>query len=186
MAFFPKYYVFVWRKKKLLTFIANTFFMKWLKLTVYTFVFSAFLFSACEKEAHLQLSEYVSAIIYMTGAQEVPAVTTNATGTIVASYSQYTKTLTYRMTWSGLSGNATAAHIHGIGEAGIVAGVLQDFTNTSNTISKTASGIYNGSLFIDGTKFTEELLLAGKYYMNIHTAANPGGEIRGQLILSKL
>ncbi len=160
--------------------------MKWLKLTVYTFVFSAFLFSACEKEAHLQLSEYASAIIYMTGAQEVPAVTTNATGTIVASYSQYTKTLTYRMTWSGLSGNATAAHIHGIGEAGIVAGVLQDFTNTSNTISKTASGIYNGSLFIDGTKFTEELLLAGKYYMNIHTAANPGGEIRGQLILSKL
>ena len=159
--------------------------MKWINLTAYTLVFSSFFFSACEKEDNLQLSEYASATIYMTGAQEVPAVTTTATGTISATYSQVTKILDYLVAWDGLSGNAAAAHIHGTAETGVAAGVLQDFSNTSNPFPKTVSGYYKGSLFIDGVKFKEEFLLAGKYYVNIHTARNPGGEIRGQLILSK-
>lgn len=160
----------------------NTAYMKWLKLTTLPFIFSTFLFSGCEEEDHLKLGEYASAIITMTGAQEVPAVNTTAVGTIYATYSQFNKTLNYQITWGGLSGNASAAHIHGTAEPGENAGVLQAF---SSFPAKT-SGIYNGSVFIDGVKFKEELLLAGKYYINIHTAANPGGEIRGQIVLSKV
>lgn len=159
--------------------------MKWLKLTAFAFLFSSFTFIACEKEAHLVPAEYASNIIIMNGAQEVPAVATSAVGSIVATYSQYTKVLTYRVTWGGLSGNAVAGHIHGTGEAGINAGVLQDFSNSSTTFPKLPAGIYNGTVVIDGVKLLEEYLLAGKYYINIHTAANPGGEIRGQLILTK-
>ena len=155
--------------------------MRWLKLTAFSFLFSSFLFIACEEESHLVPAEYAGNSIGMTGTQEVPIVTTSATGTIKASYSQFSKTLVYTVTFSGLSGNASAAHIHGTAEQGVNAGVLQTF----NGFPAKAAGTYSGSLLIDGVKFLEESLLAGKYYMNIHTAANPGGEIRGQLVLTK-
>ena len=117
----------------------------------------------------------------MSGSQETPAVTTSATGTIEATYNRLTKTLSYKVTFSGLSGNASAAHIHGLGEAGVAEGVLQSFLG----FPAATSGTYSGSLLIDGVKFKEEYLLGSRYYMNIHTAANGGGEIRGQLVLSK-
>jgi hypothetical protein len=155
--------------------------MKWLKLTAFTFVFTSIAFLSCKEEDYLVPGEFASTNLPMSGAQEVPAVTTGATGTIQATYSQYSKTLNYTVTFSGLSGNAAAAHIHGTGEPGINAVVLQTFAGFP---AKTA-GTYSGSLLIDGVKILEEYLLAGKYYINIHTAANPGGEIRGQLILTK-
>ena len=124
---------------------------------------------------------YYGRALPMTGAQETPPVTTAATGTIEANYNRLTKTLSYKVTFSGLSGNATAAHIHGLGEVGIKADVLQTF----NSFPAKTSGEYSGSLLIDGVKFKEEYLLGSRYYINIHTAANPGGEIRGQLIINK-
>lgn len=161
--------------------------MRLTKLTAFTFLITSFAFNSCSKEEDsLVRHEYGNNAIQMTGSQEVPAVTTAAVGTIQANYSQFTKILTYKITWSGLSGNATAAHIHGTGGPGIVAGVLQNFDQTGNTFPKTASGTYSSSLVVDGVKILEEPILAGEYYINIHTAANPTGEIRGQLVLSKL
>jgi hypothetical protein len=156
--------------------------MKWLKLTALTFLATSFVLTSCKQEENLILHDYVGTSLVMSGAQEVPAVNTAAVGLINATYSQYTKTLNYSVYWSGLSGNATAAHIHGTGEAGVVAGVLQSF----NSFPAKPTGSFNGSLLIDGVKFLEDNLLAGKYYINIHTAANGGGEIRGQLILKQL
>ena len=138
-----------------------------------------FLLSCTDPEEFEKENTYVGTIT-MNGAQETPPVTTSATGTIEATYSKLSKTLSYKVTFSGLSGNATAAHIHGPGEAGIMAGVLQTFTFPAKT-----SGTYSGTLFIDGVKIKEEELIAGRYYINIHTAANPAGEIRGQLALAK-
>jgi hypothetical protein len=155
--------------------------MKWLKLTAFYFLFSSFVFTACKKEDYLIPAEYTGNSLAMSGTQEVPVVTTSATGTIQAKYSQYSKNLTYTVTFSGLSGNAAAAHIHGTADLGINAVPMQTFVGFP---AKTA-GTFSGSLLIDGVKFLEEYLLAGKYYINIHTAANPGGEIRGQLILTK-
>jgi CHRD domain len=156
--------------------------MRWTKLTAFTLLVTSFAFNSCSKEEeYLVRHEYVNNAIQMTGAQEVPAVTTAATGTIEANYSQFTKTLTYKVTWSGLSGNATAAHIHGTAKTGFVAGVLQTFVGFP---AKT-SGTFSGSLLADGVKILEEHILAGEYYINIHTAANTGGEIRGQLNLTK-
>src|SRR6187402_1145559 len=114
----------------------------------------------------------------MSSSQETPPFTSSATGTIDANYSRFTKTLSYKVTFSGLSGPATAAHIHGLGEVGVTAGVLQTFS----PFPAAASGTYSGTLFIDGVKFTEEYLLGSRYYINIHTAAKTAGEIRGQLI----
>lgn len=155
--------------------------MSWTKLTALSLLVSSFAFNSCKEEDYLVLHEYANNGIQMTGAQEVPAVTTAATGLIQATYSQYTKTLTYKVSFTGLSGNAAAAHIHGIGGPGVNATVLQSFLGFP---AKT-SGTFSGSLLADGVKILEEHILAGKYYINIHTAANGGGEIRGQLVLYK-
>ena len=66
----------------------------------------------------------------MTGAQETPPVTTTATGSIDANYNRLTKTLTYSLSFSGLSDSAVAAHIHGLGEPGILSPVanVQQFS----------------------------------------------------------
>jgi hypothetical protein len=117
----------------------------------------------------------------MSSSQETPPFTSTATGSIDANYNRLTKTLSYKVTFSGLSGNATMAHIHGPGEAGVKAVVLQTFVGFP---AKT-SGTYSGTLLADEVKVKEEYILGGRYYINIHTAAKTEGEIRGQLNLAK-
>lgn len=153
--------------------------MRFNKLTATLFL-SSLIFISCDKETYLIPGEYEGTSI-MSGANEVPAVTTTATGTINATYNQNDKFLNYVITFSGLSGNPTGAHIHGLAEIGVNAGVLQSFPKFPSA----TSGTYTGSLLVDGVKIKEEFLLAGKYYANIHTAVNPGGQIRGQIILNR-
>lgn len=117
----------------------------------------------------------------MSGAQEFPAVTTTATGSFDASYNRDSKVLTITVRWQGLSGNATLAHIHGPAAKGANAGVLQNFTPI---LSLTPAGSFSTSFTLNGTNQKEEDLLGGKWYVNIHTAAHPGGEIRGQIELA--
>lgn len=110
-----------------------------------------------------------------SGSQEVPAVTTSATGTISGSLDAQNKSLNYTITWSGLSGDMTGMHLHGPAPAGQNAAVLFPLTTTTGT-SGTVSGTISN---IPDT--TIQHLLNGRIYYNIHTAARPGGEIRGQV-----
>lgn len=137
--------------------------------------------TSCKSTAEVERENIYYGTLTMAGSQEVPAVPTSATGTIVADYNRLTKTLSYSIQFSGLTDSAVAAHIHGLAEPGINAGVLQTFNN----FPRRKAGTYSGSLLIDGVKFTEENLLASKYYMNIHSKTYTGGEIRGQLVLGK-
>jgi len=109
----------------------------------------------------------------LSAANEVPAVTLAGKGTATASLDTSTKTLTWTVDYSGLSGPATAAHIHGPAAAGANAGVLVPFTgDLANPIK--------GSATLTDAQITD--LEAGKMYVNIHTAVNKAGEIRGQLV----
>jgi hypothetical protein len=108
----------------------------------------------------------------LDGKSEVPANTSAATGTADVNYDAATKKITWKLTYSGLTGPATAAHFHGPAEAGKNAGVKVPIANA------TASPI-EGSATLTDEQAAD--LVAGKYYVNIHTAANPGGEIRGQV-----
>lgn len=111
----------------------------------------------------------------MTGAQEVPAVATAALGQGVFNLSLDKKKLMYWVTTDGLSGSIGGAHLH-TGAMGTNGGVSVDLT--SSIMGNSIVGIMDVS-GIAG--FTDDLA-AGNVYLNVHTTANPNGEIRGQLM----
>ncbi len=118
------------------------------------------------------MAETITFKATLNGATEVPAKTTAGTGVGSFTLDTTTKTLTYKVTYSGLSGPATMGHIHGPALPGANAGVVVPFASAASPISGTA-------------KLTDAQIAdleAGKYYANIHTSANPGGEIRGQIV----
>ncbi|MDE2379974.1 CHRD domain-containing protein [Bradyrhizobium sp.] len=109
----------------------------------------------------------------LDGKSEVPATTSGGSGSAQLDYDAASKKLSWTVTYSGLSGPATAAHFHGPAEPGKNAGVAVAIPNAS------ASPVKGEATLTDAQAAD---LLAGKYYINIHTAANPGGEIRGQVV----
>jgi hypothetical protein len=102
-----------------------------------------------------------------------PGITSSGKGAATASLDTATKTLTWTVEYSGLSGPAIAAHIHGPADPGTDAGVVVPFTGNLASPIK-------GSATLTDAQIAQ--LEAGKWYVNIHTAANKGGEIRGQLV----
>ena len=107
------------------------------------------------------------------GTAEVPPVQTAGKGTAAVNVDSATKQVTWRVEYSGLGGPATAAHIHCGAAAGANAGVAVPLgTNLASPIE--------GSAALSDAQLAD--LTAGKCYVNIHTAANKGGELRGQLV----
>jgi hypothetical protein len=103
---------------------------------------------------------------------EVPANASTATGKADLDYDPATKKLSWKLTYSGLSGPATAAHFHGPAEAGKNGGVAVAIPNAGTSPVE-------GSATLTDAQAAD--LTSGKYYVNVHTQANPGGEIRGQV-----
>ena len=108
----------------------------------------------------------------LSGKSETPPNTSAGTGTADIDYDPATKKLSWKITYSGLTGPATAGHFHGPAEPGKNAGVAV-------AIPTATSSPAEGSATLTDAQAAD--LEAGKYYVNIHTAANPGGEIRGQV-----
>jgi hypothetical protein len=107
----------------------------------------------------------------LTAANEVPPTASTGTGMAEAWLNKDTNVLTWKITFSGLTGPATAGHFHGPAAAGANAGVVVPFTGTTSPLE--------GQATLTPGQATD--LLAGKWYANVHTAANKGGEIRGQM-----
>lgn len=114
----------------------------------------------------------------LKGSSEVPPNTTSGTGSGTVTIDSATHKITYNVTFSGLTGPATAAHIHGPAPAGKNAGVMVWLS----TKGKTATSPISGSATLTAAQASD--LANGLCYINVHTAANPGGEIRGQLMKS--
>lgn len=107
----------------------------------------------------------------LDGKSEVPPNDSKGTGTVTAAYDTDSKKLTWKGSYKDLSGAATAAHFHGPAAAGKNAGVLVPIAPATSPLDGSAT------LTDDQAK----ALMAGDVYVNVHTAANKGGEIRGQL-----
>jgi len=108
----------------------------------------------------------------LSGASEVPATMGAGSGTLEARLMADSRLLTWTLTYSGLSGPATAAHFHGPAAPGQNAGVVVPMS------APLASPI-TGTATLTPAQAAD--LSSGKWYVNVHTAANPGGEIRGQV-----
>lgn len=109
----------------------------------------------------------------LSPAGEIPKTDSKGKGKFDGTFDTKTKALSYTLTFDGLTGPATAAHIHGpatrVQSAGVVA-PLGD-KNPGSPLTGTVT------LTDDQAK----ALASSKLYVNVHTAANPGGEIRGQI-----
>jgi hypothetical protein len=113
----------------------------------------------------------------LDGSQQSPSpVETDASGN--GTFTLAGDVLYFAIEYSGLSGPATAAHIHGPAEPGTNAGILIDL-EPFNGEGFGESGMFHGAVAL--TPSQRDFLLRGLTYVNVHTAANPGGEIRGQL-----
>lgn len=107
----------------------------------------------------------------LKGSNEMPPNTSSGSGKAEAAFDTDTKVLTYTVTYANLTGPALGAHFHGPSEAGKNAGIALPFKSAQSPIQGTATL----------TEAQAADLLAGKWYANVHTAANPGGELRGQM-----
>jgi len=122
--------------------------------------------------APIAFAETINLKATLKASDSVPPNNSNGTGSLQATYDTANKQLTYTVTYSGLTGNATAAHFHGPADPGKAAGVVVPAQGS------VASPI-KGTATLTDAQATD--LLAGKWYFNIHTEANKPGEIRGQV-----
>ena len=110
----------------------------------------------------------------LNASSETPATTSQGTGNLTATLDTDSHQLTYHVTYENLTGPATAAHFHGPAAVGAKAGPQVAVT------MKPLSSPIEGKATL--TPAQQSDLLDGKWYFNIHTAANPGGEVRGQVM----
>ena len=108
---------------------------------------------------------------HLDGSSEVPPTGSKGTGELQAKLDPATRVLSWTLTYHGLTGPATAAHFHGPAAPGKNAGVQVPI----RPVASPAKG---------HAKLTEaqiKQLTDGQWYVNVHTKAHPGGEIRGQV-----
>lgn len=126
----------------------------------------------------------------LSGGNEVPAVATGSAGTAVVTWNTATRTGTYRVEVYNMPVGTTASHIHvgadNVGGPVVInfavpaGGISNDYAlqgtfACSDVVARAAQGINSCDDF-------EQALLLNNMYVNVHSTANPGGEIRGQLI----
>ncbi len=114
----------------------------------------------------------------LSGAQEVPAVITSGKGVCQIVLNAAQTQIAVNCRYSGLSSSANAGHIHGSGSVGANAPVLFNF----GPVSGTSGSITPAPINVTAQQVAD--LRANKLYVNVHTANNPNGEIRGQLHVS--
>ena len=108
----------------------------------------------------------------LNAASEVPPNDSMGTGNAEVTYDTTSKMLTWTINFSGLKGPATVAHFHGPADPGQNAGVAVLIGNNPTSPAK-------GSATLNDQQAGD--LMAGRWYINVHTAEHRGGEIRGQV-----
>lgn len=137
-------------------------------------------FTGCKKDKEEPVSLIKKVTVQLSGAQEVPAVTSSGSGTAEISYDPTLKMITYKITWQLGNPSATTSNMHFHGSdngsdavsSGVAIGITGFATGSSGTLSGTTIAL---------TDVQEAQLLAGKWYVNIHSSTVGSGELRGNI-----
>ena len=116
-------------------------------------------------------AEMMTMKVTLDAAQEVPPNDSAGKGTADVSFDTESKKLDWTLEYSGLTGDASAAHFHGPAAKG-------ENADVAVPIEDPKSGAKGSATLTDAQAAD---LTAGRYYINVHTAAHPDGEIRGQV-----
>lgn len=119
------------------------------------------------------IAESVTYKANLDGKSEVPPNDSKGAGTVDAKYDTASMKLTWTVTYSGLTGPATAAHFHGPAKRVENAEPVITLSGPLTSPSKGGETL---------TKAQADELANGLWYLNVHTSAHPPGEIRGQLM----
>lgn len=154
---------------------------------------AAVLIAAVACDSTNPVSKIVTFKATINGASEVPATTSSGVGSFTATLDTSTNVFIYSFTYSGLSSNSTAGHLHAPASATGTANPTIDFatltgatfvlgaTSGSGGGQTTLNAANNITTTINGDSL-RKLLFSNNTYVNIHTVTNGGGEIRGQVI----
>jgi CHRD domain len=123
--------------------------------------------------ANQALAETVNYKATLSAKDEVPPNASTGTGSAEIIYDTTTKMLTWTVTFDGLTGPATVAHFHGPAAPGANAGVVVLIANNPTSPAQ-------GTATLTDAQAAD--LQGGRWYVNVHTAANRGGELRGQVV----
>jgi hypothetical protein len=119
-------------------------------------------------------AEVIALKAEMKAAYEVPPNKSAGTGSISLTYDTVERKLSWKGSYTALSGAVIAAHFHGPAAIGRNAGIALAIA------SGNLPAPFEGSTVITEAQAAD--LIAGRWYINLHTAANPAGEIRGQVL----
>lgn len=111
----------------------------------------------------------------LSGASSVPPNDSNATGSMQATLDKQTRVLNWTLSTNGLSGTAVGASFHGPAMPGENAAVAVPLS-----IGKAVDA---GIVTLTSSQVDD--VMAGRWYVNVMTAANPQGEIRGQVMVGR-
>ncbi|MEO6362454.1 MAG: CHRD domain-containing protein [Caldimonas sp.] len=130
----------------------------------------AFASTACTMDKSSSSMMSTAMTVPLSGRNEVPPNASGGSGTSKVELDG--NVLKWTVSYQGTTGPVTAGHFHGPAPASANAGVVIPFSGSM------ASPI-TGSATLTPAQVAD--LKAGLYYINLHTAANPGGELRGQV-----
>ncbi len=121
----------------------------------------------------------VSFTVDLTGGAQVPPVNTPGSGKANLTWDPASRTVTWSISFEGLSSPATMAHFHGPAAAGANASVTLWLSKKGEPVVSPIKG--------EATLTPEQVsqFEAGQWYVNVHTTDHPAGEIRGQVVPPK-
>lgn len=139
------------------------------------------IFSGCKKdEEEVVVDNMKRVTVTLSGAQETPAITSSGTGSAKLVFDPSLKTINYNITWTlgSSAATTTAMHFHGaedgsdLKSSGVAIGITGFATGSTGTIAGTTVAL---------TDVQVAQLLAGKWYLNIHSSTVGSGELRGNI-----
>lgn len=163
----------------------KTYSVKFFSVILAITVIMLVLYSGCKKKSNGPDITYrtYTATVPLTGSNEVPVVTTTASGTANISYSEQSKTIAYTITWQlgSTTATTTGMHFHGAenGSNSTSSPIVIEIPGFTSASSGTLTGT---TRMLNAAEISQ--LLSGKWYVNIHSSNFPSGEIRGNIVLA--